>query len=480
MRVTFIVPPSGFLLDEKVFPTLGVLKIAAVLEAQGMDVDVLDLSGVSDAVTATAAHVAERPAAVYGLTATTPQLPIAAALADQIRQSAPTASVLLGGPHVTLMNASARQEQAAGQPSRATQAMAQLAERFDVLVCGDGERAIGAALVDDPPGLIDADVQTSPMFLTGADLDRAPFAARHLIDLSSYHYQIDGRRAHSLICQLGCPFGCRFCGGRQSPFLRRIRTRSTARVIDEMRHLYQTYGTTGFMFFDDELNVNKLFMDLLAQMVALQDEVGTDFRMRGFIKAELLTPEMASAMYAAGFRQVLVGFESGSPRILQNIQKKATVDDNTRCVDLLQSQGVEVKAAMSFGHPGESDETIEATRRWLLATGPKQFDVTIITVYPGTPYYDYARPTDDGIWTYTEPKNGDRLHAFDVDYLHDAAFYKGTPGDYRSFVYTDALTPDDLCQRRDAVEAEVRSALAIPYPTAQAAVAYEHSMGMGR
>jgi anaerobic magnesium-protoporphyrin IX monomethyl ester cyclase len=37
----------------------------------------------------------------------------------------------------------------------------------------------------------------------------------------------------------------------------------------------------------------------------------------GVIKAELFTDEQAGAMYAAGFRWILVGFESGSSRILE-------------------------------------------------------------------------------------------------------------------------------------------------------------------
>jgi len=346
-----------------------------------------------------------------------------------------------------------------------------------VLVCGDGERAILQAIRDDAPSLIDADDPKSDLFLTPADLDASLFASRHLIDLDSYHYQIDGVRAQSLICQLGCPFGCSFCGGRSSPFLRRVRTRSTDRVIAEMRHLYETYGTTGFMFFDDELNVNKLFMDLLTQMVQLQDEVGAEFRMRGFLKAELVTPDMAAMMYAAGFRNVLVGFESGDPKILRNIKKVATREDNTKAVGILQGAGIRVKAAMSVGHPGESAETIQSTRDWLLDVKPDEFDVTIITVYPGTPYFDEAIEHQPGIWTYTDARSGDRLHAHHVDHLTDVNFYKGVPGSYQSFVYTDALSPERLCELRDDVERDVRATLGIPYPTATPALNYDHSMG---
>jgi anaerobic magnesium-protoporphyrin IX monomethyl ester cyclase len=477
VRVSLITPPSGFLLDERVFPTLGILKVAAALESAGIDVDVLDLSGVKDVSTAVARHLRDQSPDAYGVTATMPQMPAAAAIAEQIREARPDIKLILGGPHATLMQASARQEQQRGEHGRACRAMADLTRLFNVVVCGDGERAIRVALTDVCPPIVDGDDPKSLLFMSGADLEEGPFASRHLIDLDSYHYTIDGVRAQSLICQLGCPFGCHFCGGRRSPFLRKVRTRSTARVIAEVRHLYEQDGTRGFMFFDDELNVNKVFMDLLTALAELQSELAVDFRLRGFLKAELITPEMTRRMYQAGFRQVLVGFESGHERILQNIQKKATRDDNTRAVEMLQSAGIKVKAAMSIGHAGESPETVQATRDWLMEVRPDEFDVTIITVYPGTPYFDDAKETQPGVWTYTDPRNGDTLHAYPVDHLADVPFYKGTPGSYQSFVYTDHVSAQELCRLRDDLESEVRSALSIPYPTAAPALQFDHSMG---
>ena len=86
--------------------------------------------------------------------------------------------------------------------------------------------------------MIDADEPRSSLFLTSAALTKLPFPARHLVDVDSYRYAIDGHRALSLIAQLGCPFECGFCGGRASPMLRRVRTRSSENIIAEMTHLY--------------------------------------------------------------------------------------------------------------------------------------------------------------------------------------------------------------------------------------------------
>jgi anaerobic magnesium-protoporphyrin IX monomethyl ester cyclase len=476
VRITFVIPPSGFLLDQLVFPTLGCLKVAAVLEQAGQDVDVLDLTGVADPEGMLAKHLRE-PADVYAFTATMPQMPSTAIYAELVRELAPTAKRILGGPHVTLMQSSARHETKQGKPGRACYAIRELMARFDVLVCGDGEKAIGRALLPHAAPLIDADNLTSDLFLTNAGLEESPFPARHLIDLNRYHYMVDGERTQSLICQLGCPFGCTFCGGRKSPFLRKVRTRSAASVVAEMRQVYEQYQTRGFMFFDDELNVNKMFIDLLAEIRGLQDQLGVEFRLRGFLKAELLTVPMAAAMHRAGFRQVLVGIESGHPRILKNIQKQATREDNTRAVEVLHNAGITVKAAISVGHPGETVDTIGASLDWLLEARPDDFDVSLITVYPGTPYFDESVETTPGIWTYTAP-NGDRLHSAQVDHLSDVNFYKGIPHHYQSFVSTDALSAEQMCALRDDLEAEARAQMGIPYQD-MALTQHDHSMGVG-
>ena len=478
--VCLVIPPSVFLLDERVFMTLGILRVAAVLERAGIEVEMLDLSGIENYPDAVRDQAAASEAGVFGLTATTPQMPAVANLRAGLRAVRPDARLVLGGPHVTLVNTAAKLERALGRRGRGTRTLEDMLAMFDVLVAGDGEAAIFEALAADAPRLIDADDPGSRLFLDSARLTELPLPARHLVDLDSYRYTIDGVRALSMIAQLGCPFACGFCGGRESPSLRRVRMRSTRSVVGEMVHLYRTYGVRGFMLYDDELNVNPKMIDLMHAIARAQRDLGTEFTLRGFIKAQLFTDAQAEAMYLAGFRWILTGFESGSPRILENINKKATREENTRCLEIGRRHGLRVKALMSIGHPGESEATVMETHKWLLEVEPDDFDVTIITTYPGTPYYDSAVPhaTEPGVWTYTYPRTGDRLHMHEVDYMTVSDYYKGDPdGGYRSFVYTDLLTQNDLVRLRDFVERDVRGHLGIPFNPSAPAMRYEHSMG---
>jgi anaerobic magnesium-protoporphyrin IX monomethyl ester cyclase len=483
MQVTLITPPSTFLLDERMFPNLGILKVASSLIQAGWNVNHLDLSGYRNYGEIVASY-AKTAGIVYGITATTPQLPAAVEITAAIRSARASARIILGGSHATLVYAAKRRDEKYGRIGRAHRAAERLENIFDCIVAGDGERAIFHAYdctekVVDADGFRDEKGKRSLLYLTPNELEMSSFPARHLIDLDSYNFSIDGVRASSIIAQLGCPFECGFCGGRNSPSLRHIRTRSSSAVVDEMLYMYHRFGIRGFMFYDDEQNlVHDEFMDLLERMIRVQQNIGVQWRLRGNIKSQLFTEAQAEAMYRAGYRKILVGFESGSPRILANIRKRATQEDNTRCMAIARKYKLHVKALMSLGHPGESRSTIEETRDWLREVKPNEADFTIITPYPGSPYYDDALPCGERKYVYST--RTDKLYQEEVDYITECDYYKGDPNALvLSHVWTDYLSAKELVEERQYLEADIRHVLGIPYHRRADPVdaSYGHSMG---
>src|SRR3954465_9451177 len=146
LPVCLVIAPSGFLLDERVFMSLGILRVAAVLEQRGIRVELLDLSGIENYEEVARLHTMQSRAVHFGITATTPQMPAAVKVADAIKSVKPNAITLLGGPHITLVSSAVKRERHAGISGRATAAFEVLRKTFDVLVAGDGESAIFLAL----------------------------------------------------------------------------------------------------------------------------------------------------------------------------------------------------------------------------------------------------------------------------------------------------------------------------------------------
>lgn len=479
-RVCLIVVPSVFLANEKVFVSLGPLKIASSLEKRNIPVSVLDLNGISNYCEVVEKFCKETDAQVFGLSITTPQFPCALKIVSVIRSVLPKARCVAGGPHITSTCAAYKRERKLGIISRAHRAFQRIADAFDVFCSGDGEESIMLAIQPEARGLIDADNPESDLFLKPYQLDSYPFPNRRLVDLQSYNYYIDGIPTTSYISQLGCPFPCVFCNGRLSPSFRRVRTRSPDNLKEEIRQIYEEFGYTAFMDYSDEANLYPNVMESLKYLIDLQNELGESFKLRGFIKSNLFTQEQAKVFKEAGFVELCVGAESGSDRILRNIQKKSTRDQNTRCVELCHEFDIRCKAFCSLGHAGESEETLEQTRDWLISSAPDDFDATCLVCYGGTPYYDLAveHPDKPGIWVYEAKETGDRLYSYEVDFGSDVSYYKGIPGQYRSLVFTDHLSPERLVILRDKLEEEVRSALKIPYYQIAPAERYGHSMGV--
>jgi radical SAM superfamily enzyme YgiQ (UPF0313 family) len=434
-------------------------------------VQVLDLSGISNHREVLSTYLSHNNPPAVGITATTPQLPLALEIARSVRTLAPNTKIILGGPHVTLIAAAANKHVA-----RAEEALRSLQQQVDVLVSGDDEHGVIEALSLEE-GLVDNDRIRSQKHIGGKQ-----WPARELIELASYRYTIDDVPATSIITQLGCPFGCRFCGGRGSPTFRQIKTRTVEDVVAELEFLRETYGYKGFMFYDDELNLSKTnLLQLLAALRTSQEKRQEQWRFRGFIRADLFDQEEAVAMKDAGFEWLLVGIESGSMQMLTNMGKGTTPEKNLQCVEIAHQAGLKVKALMSLGHPGESSISTEGTARWLRRAQVDDLDVSIITVYPGTPYYnDAVFDKRLNAWTYTAPETGDRLHSLAVNFEETADYYKGDPsGGYRSFVFTDFWKPEDLVNGRDWLEQTIRQELGLPaYPRSPATM-FEHSMGMG-
>src|SRR3989304_3794227 len=98
MKVFLINPPSPFLINQRAIPPLGILYIAGYLRATGMSGEILDLTGNSAVENSDSWPDAD----LYGITATTPQYPLAKSIKAILKQRFGSSSdMLIGGPHAT-------------------------------------------------------------------------------------------------------------------------------------------------------------------------------------------------------------------------------------------------------------------------------------------------------------------------------------------------------------------------------------------
>jgi len=107
-----------------------------------------------------------------------------------------------------------------------------------------------------------------------------------------------------------------------------------------------------------------------------------------------LSFEEYELMKKAGFRMLLFGLESGSQRILDEINKGLTVDEIVDSCRKAKKAGLTVHITVMFGYPNASREEELQTYRLakrLMANGyADTLQSTLVVPYPGSRLYETA------------------------------------------------------------------------------------------
>src|SRR6184192_4288367 len=221
------------------------------------------------------------------------------------------------------------------------------------------------------------------------DMDALPWVvdvyARDL-DVSRY---VIGYLQHpyvSLYTGRGCRSKCTFCLWPQTVGGQRYRTRSVDNVIDEIEVARRHFAQVKEYFFDDDT-----FTDDLPRA----EEIA---RRLGRLGVTWSCNAKADVPYATlkvlkdnGLRLLLVGYESGSQAILNNVKKGIRLDRAREFTRHAKALGITIHGTFVMGLPGETRETIEATIKFALEIDPHTIQVSLAAPYPGTALYREAQ-----------------------------------------------------------------------------------------
>jgi len=317
---------------------------------------------------------------IVGVSSTTPLIRRAYEILDYSRRKG--ALAVIGGPHASAL------------PDEA-------ARHADIVVVGDGEHAI----LDIAKGEVLSGVVKKPYT---EDLNRLPYPARDLLRMDFYlnvrkifpnhlfKFAPEGSKSASVLTTRGCPYRCIFCynSWRRMP----VRCRSVDNVLGELSLLKSEYGVDALQFADDELFFDrKRAVELFSRMKA--EKFG--FTWCACARANYVDLELLGMARDAGCKKINIGFESGSQRILDVLNKRTTVEQNRQAVELCKKAGVQIGGYFIVGSPTETLEDIEMTRKFIKESAIDYVGLFVCTPLPGTEMYDkYADKSraGPGLW----------------------------------------------------------------------------------
>jgi len=383
------------------FP-LGVGYVAAYLEEHLADIEVV--------LTADPEDIFNEKPDLLGISSVSQCFKQAQAVAAQVKKEM-RIPIILGGYHISTL------------PHK-------LPAQVDVGVIGEGERPMLALVrhlqrekslrpekLKEIPGLCFRNGQGQIVMTETADpitaIDSLPFPKRNIGPGAQNIYMFTSR---------GCINRCKFCASTRH--WRKFRRHSAEYVVRELKHLIRTYNATSIFLLDDLFFADKKRIYQLAQLMEGENLLG-HLKFHGFISSNLASRELLETGKRLGFQSIRFGGETGSDRLLKEMKGKwAGVEHHQRCIDLCQQLGLEVSASFMFGAPGETEEDLELTYRFLQSNaGVLSIDgFYLATPIPGTPYWKLALQkglvSDDMDW--------DRLN---LDFLKEQSF------DFRKAVY---------------------------------------------
>ena len=243
---------------------------------------------------------------------------------------------------------------------------------FDVVVIGEGEKAIVDIVENDLEGIVYGEKM---------NIETIPFPARDMINMNEYSFKQDRRPATTLLSSRGCPNFCVFCGNMN----RQVRYHPIQRVVEEVKQL-KKMGYNDLYFYDDNFVSNHRRTEAL--ITELKD-LKINYRIT--TRAQTLNEYIVKKLKESGCSWISLGIESGVDERLNDVNKHMTTQDNLNAVKLLHKHNIKIKGFFMFGLPNESVEDAEQTIKFskkLKEEGLTSADFYIMMPFPGTPIWN--------------------------------------------------------------------------------------------
>jgi anaerobic magnesium-protoporphyrin IX monomethyl ester cyclase len=405
MKVLLIDPPHKLFPGLRMWtPSFGLLQLAAYLEKDGIEVQIIDATTLTTPWKDLAISISTSKADVIGITCSATCLsPEAIQTVHLSRKLSPNSIIMAGGSHFTLMAETILKE----------------LKELDYIILGEGEIAFSKLLQElsrggkgnELKGI--AYLDDGKVILNGRqplihNLDTLPLPAYHLVDMEndSYYWHGMGRRAFGLSTSRGCGDRCAYCS--EMKFWDGVwRGRSGKKVVEEISYLRHRHGKSLFVFNENTFNWSrKRVEEFLEELGRSGPRIHFWFqsRVKDILRDEDIIPEMRRL----GLYEVMLGIESIQPDVLTRYEKEQSREMAQKAIDILKRNKIMVMANIMFGDWNDSRESLREVFQFV-KTKSDFLVLTQTTPLPGTKYFEEAarlgriREKDFGKYDFMHP-----------------------------------------------------------------------------
>lgn len=266
---------------------------------------------------------------------------------------------------------------------------------FDALILGEGELPLLRMLRGEPLDTIKGIYFPHGGKAEKADileiLDDLPFPDWDLVDKAYYtqpSHQVSNTALHRVMpitLSRGCMYRCNFCA--HSCFLR-ARCHSTEYCIEKMQSVAAQCDIDTFVVQDSSIgNFRTHWEEVCKRLI----KMGTPYRWWANLRANQADEDFLKLMKDAGCIKLFFGFESGSPRILERMNKRITIDQCRNAARLCHQLDIPFYTSYIINYFGEDDTDMRLTEELILETQPTSLAINKFSPIPGSNDYEKSR-----------------------------------------------------------------------------------------
>ena len=317
-------------------------------------------------------RVSEMNSSVFGLTMMSVDFNSVVKAATIIRNECKDAKIIVGGPHASIC------------PDELEDL-----DCFDYIFRGEGEVTFPKLLSTLEQG------EAMPRVLQGKsleNLDDASWADRFLFESKEEPFApFLSPPFVTLIAGRGCKYNCNYCQpAERIMFGHKVRRRSAENVIAELKDLRKKIQFNSFMIHDDCITEDPKWV---TQFCRLLKEEGFTKPFVVQSRADIICryPEMIKKLSEVGLSLIIIGFESGSDRILKFLRKGCTRAQNIEAARICHNLKIKIWANYMLGLPTETNDDVRQTYSMLEEIKPYHCSPALYTPHPGSDLYEWGR-----------------------------------------------------------------------------------------
>jgi radical SAM superfamily enzyme YgiQ (UPF0313 family) len=197
-----------------------------------------------------------------------------------------------------------------------------------------------------------------------------------------------------LIATRGCPHSCVFCSEVMRVSIgRKLRCRSAENVANEIEHQAKM-GVNIISFQDDCFLARRSFVEELCnELIERKNKIPWMARVR----VDEIDYEVLLLMKKAGCIMLGIGVESGSQRVIEQMEKQRTnkpwLKQCQQAFEWTRRLGIGTNAYYVIGNPTETEEEIKQTIKLAMQLKSDTIQVHYYTPYPGSKAWQSHKDT---------------------------------------------------------------------------------------